>query len=492
MARAKAVATGQLTVMSLRFARGGSEFGARSFIERLRVVRLVRLRKLLRQDVHTLNRKRLICASCCSPVFLAALAVQPNGHEFYFAHPRSEDPALLQCPYRAERPSQEEIERWRYCGQRESAGHKLTKARIARGLRVVASIRDVVEEAIWIGREGWKKPDVSAVWMKDGRDVRLAIEAQLSTTFISTIVKREAFYATEGAALVWILRKFDPARIRMMENDVVLPNNRNALVVNQETDEASTAAGTFMVEAHWHEPTLIDGEIQGIWKSRIVPFEALAISPEDQTCFYFDVAAREAELREQLRIEKARAEARRQEEEQLRRRQEATDLFLDLALRRPIREIDEDGILWDRTNDPKRVQDLHRAQSTFRALGAPFLLDPGTDRQIQVILQAVLSAKAGVPIGWAYSKLIDIPHHLLQHYPYALPAFAAAVQAYGRREMIEKQDRTGKWAAKKTEVWKAIKAKSEPFVHDSRWDKVLAILFPEIYTEDTKLTILGN
>src|SRR4051812_16368018 len=80
---AKAIATEQLTLMSLRFHRGGAEFNAREFIQRFKVSKLVGLRKLLRHAVHTQGRKRLVCASCGSPVFLAALAAQPNGHEFY-------------------------------------------------------------------------------------------------------------------------------------------------------------------------------------------------------------------------------------------------------------------------------------------------------------------------------------------------------------------------------------------------------------------------
>lgn len=472
-----------LCVFQLMFPRSGHCVGSKEFIERLPLSRLVRLRSLIRHELHVENRPRIVCALCGDPLNIAALAMRAGGHSFYFSHVRDVVGDKRDCPYRALRPDQSQIELWKYHGQRESEAHRQIKARIARSLACQSDIRDIVEERVWVGPNGWRKPDVSATWLKNSDGpLSLAFEAQLSTTFISTIVKRQEFYRTQGAALIWVLRGFDPADRRMTTEDILFSNNANVLVVNERTEAASRAAGKFVVEVHWYEPVLNGEALSGTWRLANVNFDDLMIDPVRQQCFYFDAAKRERQLRNHLAVKIAEEEASRQRIEI----QQISERFTSIVLETPLLP-----------RMPDNLEDLppyagrkewYSLRQRFAAVGVEIPYHPTEDWRLVMIVRAIMSAKTGRPVGWNYSKLVQVAHLLAEQYKYAMWPFAMAIRTYGRKQQLEAEDGKGRWRLRSHSIWAAIKAGDPKYAIPTDWSAVLALVFPEVFQSENEGT----
>lgn len=470
-----------LCVFEIMFPRSGHRVGTREFIERLPLSRLIRLRSLIRRELHVGNRPRIVCALCGDPLNIAALAMRTGGHSFYFSHVRDAMGDKQDCPYRALRPDQSQIELWKYHGQRESEAHRQIKARIARSLACQSDIRDIVEERVWTGPNGWRKPDVSAAWLKNSDGpLSLAFEAQLSTTFISTIVKRQEFYRTQGAALIWVLRGFDPADRRMTTEDILFSNNGNVLVVNEGTEAASRATGKFVVEAHWYEPMFSGEAVSGAWRSAMVNFDDLTIDSAHQQCFYFNVAKREKELRNNLAVKVAEEQASRQRIEI----QRISERFISIVLETPLLP-----------RMPDNLEDLppyagrrewYSLRQRFAAVGVEIPCHPTEDWRLVMIVRAIMSAKTGRPVGWNYSKLVQVAHLLAEQYKYAMWPFAMAIRAYGRKQQLEAEDGKGRWRLRSHSIWAAIKAGDSKYAVPTDWSAALALVFPEVFHGDNE------
>ncbi|WP_059410988.1 DUF6035 family protein [Cupriavidus basilensis] len=111
---------------------------------------------------------------------------------------------------------------------------------LAESLRADQNVEpdSVVEDArmqSWRDRAKWRKPDVRA--SRNGKT--LVFEAQLSTTFVSTIAARRQFYLGEGALLFWIFRDFtlSESEMRFSERDVFYNNNWNLFAIDAHSVE---------------------------------------------------------------------------------------------------------------------------------------------------------------------------------------------------------------------------------------------------------------
>jgi hypothetical protein len=215
-ARARAVADPEIA--EIRSRRSGQEINARRFIETQRYAHLILRRNLIREAMHR-GEPRLVCATCDTPVYL----VSTPDKAFFFRH-TVEDGS---CPAQTRgKWSHDEIRAMKYQGARESDAHRRIKALIARSLEADPSVSGVLLEKTWRSTTDlatYRRPDVRASF----KDVRLAFEAQLSTTFLDVVVGRREFYRREGALLVWILPRFDPGDRRIMEDDILFTNNSN-------------------------------------------------------------------------------------------------------------------------------------------------------------------------------------------------------------------------------------------------------------------------
>lgn len=250
------------------------------------------------------GRRRYTCPYCLEPLSIRG----STDRIYHFAHPRNPG---AECPYRSGFTlSKDEWEALSYNGVKESAAHRQVKAWIAESLRADQDVEpeSVIEDArmqSWRDRAKWRKPDVRA--SRNG--MTLVFEAQLSTTFVSTIAARRQFYLGEGALLFWIFRDFTLSEneMRFSERDVFYNNNWNLFAIDAHSVDASRQDSQLMLWCRWQEPVLQDRRIQYRWHKKLVGFSELTLDFERQRAFYFDFENALTEANTKLMGEKAAA-----------------------------------------------------------------------------------------------------------------------------------------------------------------------------------------
>ncbi len=178
----------------------------------------VRCRNLIKEGVQRGN-PRLICANCATAVY----AVAQTEKSFFFRHSKEDGscPAFTRSPYSAR-----QITAMKYLGARESEAHKRMMLRLVQSLEADSSFADIKLERTWRSMNdasAYKRPDVQV----QRGDVRIALEVQLSTTFLEVVVSRREFYRDEQAMLLWVLPRFNPDYRRLTDDDVFFSNNSN-------------------------------------------------------------------------------------------------------------------------------------------------------------------------------------------------------------------------------------------------------------------------
>lgn len=250
------------------------------------------------------GRRRYTCLYCLEPLSIRG----STDRVYHFAHPKNPG---AECPYRSGFTlSKDEWEALKYNGTKESEAHRQVKAWVAESLR---SDRDVDRESViedsrmqsWRDRSQWRKPDVRGTW----KGKTLVFEAQLSTTFVSTIAARRQFYLSEGALLFWIFRDFalSEKEMRFSERDVFYNNNWNIFSIDAHSVEVSRQDGALKLWCRWQEPAVQEGRIQYRWHKKLVGFSELTLDFERQRAFYFDFDTALKEANSKLMGEKAAA-----------------------------------------------------------------------------------------------------------------------------------------------------------------------------------------
>lgn len=400
------------------------------------------------------GKPRYCCSLCSTPVYLVATTEK----RFFFRH-CVEDGS---CSARTRHPlSEAQIRERKYHGLRESAPHKRIKELVERSLRADPAYREIAQEKTWRSIHdpaAYRRPDVQA----DSEHGMLAFEVQLSTTFLSVVVERRMFYRNEGALLIWIFGSFDPNYRRLMTDDVLFPNNSNLFVVDDETTAVSETQGAFHLRCHYRVPVRIGDALCDEWREQIVPFHSLTQDRLRQRAYAFDYEGEEASIKANIELEAAEAIAEIERVDRL-------DFF----------------DFWRESGHPFRHTEQNRAQwhallDRFSHHGIELPKYPDTDMEFRAMVSALLSVSDGLPVGWKYSKLIQVGHLLAESHPRLLLAFGHAITVYGRSEQIAQEDVTGKWAERIRPIRKAMREHNPSFIPDRDMLPLMAFLFPEV------------
>lgn len=398
---------------------------------------------------------RFICSTCQVPVYLVSRAEE---HVFYFRH-RHEDGS---CPAQTRSPlSFEEICARKYHGLRESEPHKAIKALILRSLEADATFSEIAAERNWRSSDGsgaFRRPDVQA----EHPSGRVALEVQLSTTFLSVVVGRREFYRGEGALLLWVFGHFDPGYRLLTTDDLLFPNNSNVFVIDEESTQISEDRGSFHLRCYYRRPVRDGNRVTDRWEERIVAFAELIHDREGQRVFAFDYAAEEAVLRSEIEAEAARWAAARE-------RADRED-FLDFwrAYGRGFRH----------TPDTRNVWAGLRERLTTRGIDLPAY--PGLDGEAAAMVTALLSAREGVPVVWKFDKLIQVAHQLAENHPRQLLAFGYALKIYDRDRQIADEDGKGRWRARSAIIGTRMREYDPELLPDAELMPLMRFLFPEV------------
>ena len=416
----------------------------------------VRIRERLNSD-----KPQFLCAWCGTPAYI----VSTPEKLFFFRH-IVEDGS---CP--AETRSgltEHEIRARKYHGLRESDAHLRIKALVERSLSADPNFHTIFQEKVWRSARNPKarrQPDVQASSVHR----RFAFEVQLSTTFLDVVVGRRMFYRDEGALLIWVFGHFTPNYRRLTTDDLLFSNNSNLFVVDDETTLLSETASAFHLRCFYRRPVRHGAQIIDNWEEKIVRFDGLTCEHDSQRAFYFDYEGAEQALWKE--IDQERVERRRQADEELRK--------ADEELRKAFFALWRDAGP-DFDHRPESFARWNELRSRLKARGLAMPDAPDEDRGIRALLNALLSAEAGQPVGWGFKKLIEVAHHLAQNYPQHLLAFGYAVEHFGHKATLESQDASGKWQRLSLDLRAKLQKRNPDYMPASAHLPILHFFFPPV------------
>jgi hypothetical protein len=398
---------------------------------------------------------RFVCSICQVPIYLVS---RPEEHIFYFRH-RHEDGS---CPAQTRSPlSSDEICARKYHGLRESEPHKAIKALILRSLDADPAFSEVVAERNWRSRDGsgaFRRPDVQA----EHPSGRVALEVQLSTTFLSVVVGRREFYRGEGALLLWVFGGFDPAFRLLTTDDLLFSNNSNVFVIDEETARISEDRRSFHLRCHYRRPVREGSRVTDKWEERLVAFDELTQDREGQRVFAVDYAAEEAALHSEIEAEAARWAAARE----LADRQDFLEFWR--AYGRGFRHTPATREVWAGLRERLAARDVELP------------LYPELDPEAAAMVTALYSVREGAPVIWKFGKLVQVAHQLAENHPRQLLAFGHALKIYDRGQQIVEEDGKGRWRDRSAIIAARMRGYYPEFLPDVELMPLMRFLFPEV------------
>ena len=143
------------------------------------------------------------CAICKKPVFLSQFAKEFTNR--WFVH----DGKSEHCPWsEGSRLTPDQTKALVYLGQQEGAAHQKMKKFLAFWLEMDPLVPKADQEQTTFSqvvKGEWRRPDVKCLYQ--GKP--LVFEIQLSYTFLSDVIARDAFYRQEGIFIIWVFAAFE-------------------------------------------------------------------------------------------------------------------------------------------------------------------------------------------------------------------------------------------------------------------------------------------
>jgi len=456
--------------------------------------------RLAAEEAKIGGHPRFRCPLCLQPLGLRG---GPGGGEtaagdrgrtvsLHFAHPR--DPEH-RCPYKTDGDfTPEQYQAMKYNGLKETRAHRLVKARLWAGLRREPM---VVPESLKVERRyrgklpdtTWRQPDVQACW----RGMDLVFEAQLATTFVTVIAQRRTFYRRNGAQLIWVFASPPGADLRFTTKDVVFNNNCNLFVVSAQTAALSVQRGCLMLEAWWPvAEDRLDGGDRFRWNSDMVTLDQLTFDESNGTVYYADHDA-ELDTARARRNEVARLETLRRSGDHRVPPGSSGTLFLETTSH-PAEGPDID------LGDTAAVHGwLTAAAKAFdgdlfdglllacQARGLAARLGPADEerraRHFEAAVCALLSLKAGAPIGTRLANLRAIENWIWDAHRSYYTLFVNAVSIWRREQQLHVREPTSTFMTHVAALKEGRRERSgfDPaYRQDTSLHPILRVAFPEL------------
>jgi hypothetical protein len=435
--------------------RSGASYSAPRLIRRIRWRDFLPLRAFVR-ELALSGRPRFICPHCGKGLDLISI----GDKSAFFRHFHKDGAA---CEERKNLP-EATLRAIKYRGARESNEHKRAKALIAASLAADPRFRDTAIEKTWRGDidpETLRRPDVQT-WFKD---LHIAFEVQLATTFLSEIVGRRRFYCENGGLLIWIVPRFQPSYRRMTDDQLLFINNSNVLIVDERTLAASQETGRLTFRCWIAMPLRSEkGTIENRWEERLVAWDDLTRDLPGQRIYAADVDAQRRNLTPLVEG----LEGESPSERYFSRLNELRSKWIAFLLEAQRLEADMQYCLQN---------DLVNEGGAFCA---PEPHDCIPSKALLASVKGIESAYARVPVGSNFKTLIQVAHHAFDQVPASLIPFCCAVKDCGADAVLAEQDKTGKWDLRMTEIRKAIR-NGDPKLDLHRADRrFLEFLYPDL------------
>lgn len=285
-------------------------------------------RSELQKAINKERDKLFVCYYCKQHIRIRGGIAVPGKlkrEAFHFAHLKDSDDCHIKTKTKF---TKEEYDAIKYNGAKESLLHIDLKEKIAECLDRNSSkslgISNIeVEKVIRSNKieKEWKKPDINAFF----NDKRIALELQLSTTWLDVITKRQHFYKEQKIFIFWIFHHFDidDESRKLTYNDVIYTNNQNAFVFDYETYQKSIEENDLVLKCYYKTYTAQYLNVKEDWELAYIKLSDLVFDEINFKIYFYDSNTRKKEVEEEIEfLEKQNEERKRQliKEERLRKK----------------------------------------------------------------------------------------------------------------------------------------------------------------------------
>ena len=405
--------------------------------------------------------ERFRCAICKCPLYLSRRITGTQNR--WFVHDGKAD----ECPwFEGRRLAPEQIKALVYRGQQEGQQHREMKDYIARWLRQDPRVQDVrLEKTTFseVVKGEWRRPDVRCTY----QEVPLVFEIQLSYTFLSDVIARDAFYRREKTFVIWVFARFDSSRAAV--TDEAFFNRRNLFVLDAQAREDTIARSALTFSGFRQLPSLRDNHSwRDTWEALPVGLHEVIFPADTYRPYFFDYEARRKE------IENARIEASRADEE--RRWQAGVDAYRVAAKRFFASDHgdEERKALLEIVDDLEENTAWHPGFEGLRE--SRFFGYHG-------VLAVLMSIQAGEPVGYnpklsAFQVIeagLRTGSHVGKHayavlHLWAYKTYRPTVSEKHRRWLVDYA----------REVKRSLESGETAYRRDTSFDEAIGLLFPEL------------
>jgi hypothetical protein len=231
------------------------------------------------------STERFVCAICKCPLYLSRRIA--GNQNRWFVHDGKAD----ECPwFEGRHLAPDQIKALVYRGQQEGRQHRELKDYIAQWLRADPLAEDVrLEKTTYseVVKGEWRRPDVKCIY----KGVPLVFEIQLSYTFLSDVIARDALYRREKTFVIWVFAQFDKSRAAVM--DEAFFNRRNLFVLDAQARQETAARSALTFSGFHQAPNLMDDHSwRDSWQVLPVGMHEVAFPTDTFRPYFFDYEAR--------------------------------------------------------------------------------------------------------------------------------------------------------------------------------------------------------
>lgn len=226
---------------------------------------------------------RFQCAICRQPLFLSRRIGGRQNR--WFVH----DGKSEQCPwYEGNRLTPDQVKALVYRGQQEGREHREAKQFIANWLALDPTVSAISQEQTTFSAAlngEWRRPDVKCLY----RGTPLVFEIQLSYTFLSDVIARDAFYKREGIFIIWVFARFDRSRAAVV--DEAFFNRRNLFVLDECAKQQTLQRKSLTFSGYRQTPVLLDDQIVDEWSVLPICLDGVTFPTDTMRPYFFDYNA---------------------------------------------------------------------------------------------------------------------------------------------------------------------------------------------------------
>ena len=128
--------------------------------------------------------------------------------------------------------------------------------------------------------------------------------------------------------------------------------------------------------------------------------------------------------------------------------------------------------------DKNEVRAWTALREALSERGVSLPSSPDEDSGFIALMNGVASAKEGKPVGWNFKHLVEVAHRIADGYPQHIVAFGHAVRLFQRDEMLDEQDRTGKWKRRSAAIGASLRNGQPDFAPDPASILLVDFLMP--------------